>query len=135
MQVKNGRLENTEVPMRLAMNELLREEYRLDCERVLKAWNRALKSEGTSFQVTLPDHKFFRRQGIYKDHFFNPQGKLISEQEFMANKYKWLPSDEDREYVKSLMKPVHDVGQCANWIAKPKRGINGQPFEYEYVRL
>jgi benzoyl-CoA 2,3-dioxygenase component B len=33
------------------------------------------------------------------------------------------------------MKPVTGVGQMANWIAPPARGINGQPIEYEYVRL
>jgi benzoyl-CoA 2,3-dioxygenase component B len=32
------------------------------------------------------------------------------------------------------MKPVHTPGQMASWIAAPKRGINRQPVEYEYVR-
>ena len=27
------------------------------------------------------------------------------------------------------------LGKIANWIAPPRRGINGQPFEYEYVKL
>jgi len=37
--------------------------------------------------------------------------------------------------VATLQKPVYEVGKIANWIAKPARGIKGQPFEYEYVRL
>jgi len=34
-----------------------------------------------------------------------------------------------------LMKPVHETGKIANWIAPPARGINGNPFEFEYVRF
>lgn len=132
--VENGRLVDREVPLRNAMNELLREQYMKDCERVVRSWNRALQKEGVSFRVELPNQRFFRRQGVYKDHFFAPDGSLIDESTWMKNKSKWLPTDEEREYVVSLMKPVYDVGQCAHWIAAPKRGINGMPFEYEYVR-
>jgi benzoyl-CoA 2,3-epoxidase subunit B len=132
--VENGRLTEREVPLRNAMNEELREEYMLDCSRVLKAWNRALDQEGTSFRVTLPSNRFYRRQGIYSNHNFDLKGELISEEEWIKNRNNWLPSEEDQIYVTSLMKPVHDIGQCANWIAAPKRGINGQLFEYEYVR-
>ena len=32
------------------------------------------------------------------------------------------------------MKPVHEPGKIAGWIAPPTRGINGQAFEFEYVR-
>lgn len=132
--IENGSLTDKEVPLRNAMNEVLREEYALDCSRVIKAWNRALTEEGTDFRVRLPHTRFFRRQGIYSDHHFDLDGNLISKEEFEANQHNWLPSLEDRAYVLSLMKPVHESGKCANWIAAPKRGINGQPFEFEYVR-
>jgi benzoyl-CoA 2,3-dioxygenase component B len=33
------------------------------------------------------------------------------------------------------MRPVHEPGKIAHWIAPPARGIKGLPFEYEYVRL
>ena len=52
----------------------------------------------------------------------------------MSKQAEWLPTEEDCAYVQSLMHPVHNIGQCANWIAAPKKGINGHPFEYEYVR-
>ena len=32
------------------------------------------------------------------------------------------------------MTPVHEPGKIAGWIAPPTRGINGQAFEFEYVR-
>lgn len=132
--VENGRLVEKEVPMRNVMNELLREEYIKDCQRVIKSWNRSLKEEGVSFRVSLPHHRFFRRQGIYKDVHFAIDGTLIDEDTWVKNQSTWLPSDEERDYVKSLMKPVYEVGQCAHWIAPPKRGINKQDFAFEYVR-
>jgi benzoyl-CoA 2,3-dioxygenase component B len=33
------------------------------------------------------------------------------------------------------MYPVTEAGKFANWIAPPPRGINGQPVDFEYVRL
>jgi len=133
-QVEKGQLVEKTIPLRNAMNELLREEYIKDCKRVLKSWNRSLEKAGSSFRITLPHHRFHRRQGIYKNHAFDPSGQLISAEQFVANQYEWLPSEEDRTYVKSLMKPVHEIGKCAHWIKKPTRGINGHPFEYDYVR-
>ena len=46
-----------------------------------------------------------------------------------------LPDDADREFVKSLMKPCKEPGKIASWISPPNKGINGQPFEFDYVRL
>ena len=135
LQVENGRLVETAVPMRNAMNELLREEYMKDCARVVKAWNRTLEKMDCPTRITLPNNRFHRRQGIYSDHHFDPQGNLIDMETFLKNHDHWLPTDEDRAYVVSLMHGVHDFGQCANWIAAPSRGINGMPFEYEYVRV
>jgi benzoyl-CoA 2,3-dioxygenase component B len=41
----------------------------------------------------------------------------------------------DKTYVRSLMQPVHQRGKIAAWIAPPRNGINGQPFDYDYVHL
>ena len=54
--------------------------------------------------------------------------------EWTRNVGTWLPSQGDLDYVKSLMHAVVEPGKIANWIAPPARGINGQPFEFEYVR-
>ena len=37
--------------------------------------------------------------------------------------------------VKSLMQKVTEPGKYANWIAPPPKGINGNPIDFEYVRL
>jgi len=33
------------------------------------------------------------------------------------------------------MQPVHQRGKIAAWIAPPRHGINGKPFDYDYVHL
>ena len=60
---------------------------------------------------------------------------MLSEAEWDAKKHEWLPSEADAAYVGSLMQPVTERGKFANWIAPPARGINGQPTDFEYVRL
>ena len=127
-------LQLCEIALRNAMNEELREEYIADCERVVKKWNATLERMEFDQRISLPDRRFHRRQGLYAGHTFNPAGELISPMEFEAKRTEWLPTDADRAYVQSLMKPVHTPGQMASWIAAPKRGINRQPVEYQYVR-
>jgi benzoyl-CoA 2,3-dioxygenase component B len=60
---------------------------------------------------------------------------LITPEEFERRRSEWLPTIEDREYVRSRMSPVTEPGQIANWIAPPATGVKGKPFEFEYVRL
>ncbi len=132
---RDGRIVQEEVPMRIALNEVLRGDYRDDCQRVMDRWNRALEQEDVDFRLTLPSTKFFRRQGLYRDHHFDPQGNLIDEATWEANKDAWLMTDADRVAMARVMKPVTEPGKMANWIAAPKRGINGQTLDFEYVRL
>ena len=33
------------------------------------------------------------------------------------------------------MQSVTEPGRFAKWIAPPARGVNGQPVDFEYVRL
>ena len=121
--------------MRNALNEILRGEYVKDCEKGLARWNKALADEGLSERLYLPNIRFHRHVGEYAGHCFDLEGNLITKEEFEAAKSEWLPTTEDREYVRSLMKPVTEVGKIANWIAPPATGIKGKPFEFEYVRL
>ena len=44
-------------------------------------------------------------------------------------------TEADQAYIASLMTPVRRARPFAGWIAPPARGINGQPVEFEYVRL
>ncbi len=132
--VKNGSLTEENVPLRNAMNEVLRQSYITDCGRVVKRWNTALEQEGSDFRVSLPNSRFFRRQGVYADNNFNREGELIGSEAWERNRDAWLPSAADRAYVASLMHPVTEPGKIAHWIAEPRRGINGQDVAFEYVR-
>ncbi len=133
--VEEGRLVQREVPLRNALNEVLRGEYVNDCERALARWNKFIAEEGVDYKLRLPSTRFHRHVGEYAGHFFDLDGELITEAEFEERRAEWLPTVEDREYVRSLMHPVTEPGKIANWIAPPAAGIKGRPFEFEYVRL
>jgi len=133
--VEGGRLVEKDVAVRNAMNEVLRDQYVIDCERALARWNKSLEEEGSPTRLTLPSRRFHRHQGIYADHRFDVHGNLISKDEFEANAGKWLLRPEDNDYLLSLMKPVYEPGKFANWIAPPRRGIEGRPLDFEYVKL
>ena len=133
--VKDGKVSREEVPMRNAMNEVLRDEYVEDCQRGVDKWNRAIAAHGIDFQLRLPHRRFHRHVGIYSEILADPSGRLLRSEEFEANKGEWLPQEADRAHVQSLMKkPVYDPGQMAGWIAPPKHGIKGRPVDFEYVR-
>jgi benzoyl-CoA 2,3-dioxygenase component B len=133
--VEDGRLRQREVPLRNALNEVLRGEYVKDCERALTRWNKFLRDEGVDAALYLPSTRFHRHVGEFAGHAFDVEGNLISKEEFERRRAEWLPSMADREFVRSLMHPVTEPGKIANWIAPPAAGIKGKPFEFEYVRL
>jgi benzoyl-CoA 2,3-dioxygenase component B len=133
--VEEGQLKARDVAMRNALNEVLRGEYVRDCEKGLARWNKSLTDEGLSERLFLPNARFHRHVGEYSSHHFDIEGNLITAEEFERRKADWLPTIEDREYVRSLMHPVTEPGKIANWIAPPATGIKGKPFEFEYVRL
>ncbi len=133
--VENGRLTERDVPLRNAMNEVLRDAYVNDCERALRKWNRTLEEAGSPTRLSLPSRRFHRHQGIYADHAFDPQGNLISREQLEENRQKWLLTRADNDYLLSIMKPCYERGKFANWIAPPSRGIEGQPVEFEYVKM
>ncbi len=133
--VREGVVAEEDVPLRNAMNEVLRDEYVEDCQRGVDRWNKRLEEAGVSYRLRLPSKRFFRHIGMYAEMPFDPEGRLLSKDEWQRRKGEWIPTDEDRAYVRSLMGPVTRPGQIANWLGKPARGIKGLPFEYEYVRL
>jgi len=131
----SGRLEMHDIPMRRAMNAVLRDAYVRDCERAVARWNKMLEQEGCPQRVRLASPRFHRLVGSFSQSKFDPDGNLLSEAEWEARQHEWLPTDEDRAYVSGVMIPVTEPGKFANWIAPPARGIHGQPIEFEYVRL
>jgi benzoyl-CoA 2,3-dioxygenase component B len=130
-----GKLVEQEVPLRNAMNEVLRDEYVKDCQRGVDRWNKTIAKAGVSgLTLRLPHRRFHRAVGPCAGLSFDPEGRLIPEAEFKAKEKDWLPTAEDRTYVKALMHPVFERGKVASWIAAPPKGINGLPVDYEYVK-
>lgn len=124
-----------EIPLRNAMNDVTRGAYIKDCEIGLKRWNRMIEKAGFDFRYSLPSPRFRRSIGAWANVPTDLQGKPISHEAFAAHMKEWLPTEADRAFVHSLMKPVVEPGKMASWIAPPDRGINNLAVEYEYVRL
>jgi len=132
---EEGRLSSKQVPLRNAMNEVLRDEYVSDNEKGIVYFNKIVERYGIDFEFKLPHRRFNRRIGMYSDGHFDLEGRPIDQAVWDRMKSTWLPTMEDRDYVKSLMKPCHEPGKIAGWIAPPPKGIDAKPFEYEYVKL
>ena len=128
-------IETQTIPMRNAMNEITRRAYVTDCEVGLKRWNRLIKKAGYDIQLKLPSTRFRRNIGIWAGVYVNPEGKIISKDNFDKNIGSWLPSDNDKEFINSLMVQVIEVNKTAGWIAPPNRGINNMDIGYDYVNL
>ena len=60
-----------------ALNEVLRNEYIKDCQRGVDRWNKTIKDEGITFELTLPSNKFHRQIGMWSTMCFDPAGNLI----------------------------------------------------------
>jgi benzoyl-CoA 2,3-dioxygenase component B len=132
---EEGRLRESAVPLRNAMNEILRDAYIDDSQRGVDLWNKTIAEHGLDFRISLPSRRFNRRIGIYSELCVSPAGEPMARKDFESAREGWLPSEADRAYVKSLMRPVHEPGRMANWIAAPTKGIDGKPLTFEYVRL
>jgi benzoyl-CoA 2,3-dioxygenase component B len=130
----DGRIETRSVPLRNAMNEVLRDAYVDDNQRGVDRWNKIIREEGLDFEIRLPSRRFNRKMGVHSGQSFDPQGNPITAEQFEAKRGEWLPTASDKVHVKGLMQPVLEPGKMAHWLCPPARGINGQPLDFEYVR-
>jgi benzoyl-CoA 2,3-dioxygenase component B len=132
------RIITRDVPALTALNERLRDDYIIDCQKGVDRWNKILERAGTDYRMALPHKGFHRRIGIFADSTFgeeqvSPEGKVISEADWTHHSTAWLPSTADQAFVQSLMKPVTQPGKMASWIAAPARGIDNKAGDFEYV--
>ncbi|MEY2746373.1 MAG: hypothetical protein RL112_1415 [Planctomycetota bacterium] len=131
----DGKLVKEDVALRNAMNEVLRDEYVKDNLKGIQYWNRICEKYENRFRFSLPHRRFNRKIGEYSAGRFDLEGNQISEQAWNSKAAEWLPTAEDKAYVKSLMRPVLEKGKIASWVAPPPKGINDQAVDYEYVKL
>jgi len=135
LDLDGERLVTRHMPALNALNERLRDDYIRDVEAGAGRWNRIIEKAGVDFRITLPHKAFNRHIGMYTGAHVSPDGRVLSEAEWTHRHAEWLPTQADREYVRSLMGRVTEPGRFANWIAPPARGINNQPVNFEYVRF
>ncbi len=139
--LKSGRLAKQTIPLRAALNEVQRNRFTEDCQRAVDKWNRIidriLGPDATHLHLRLPHRRFHRQIGIYSMSsgcYATPDGEPIDAAAFLVGRDHWLPSARDEAYVERLMQRVCERGKIAGWLAPPLRGINGKPFDFEYVR-
>ncbi|MFY9862656.1 MAG: benzoyl-CoA 2,3-epoxidase subunit BoxB [Trebonia sp.] len=125
----------TEVSALVGLNTDLRRQYIADCEGGVKRWNRILEGAGLPHRLALPRPSFNRKVGAFAGIEASPAGEILTAAEWEQRRSQWLPTDTDKTFVRSLMRPVHERGKIAAWLAPPRNGINGQPFDYDYVHL
>lgn len=135
MDVAGDQLLTRHVPALSALNERLRDDWIADVQAGVDRWNRVPEKLGVPFRFTLPHKGFHRKIGMFADVHVSPDGRLLSEAEWTHQHAHWLPTDEDRLFVHSLMGRCIEPGKYANWIAPPARGINNKPVDFEYVRF
>jgi benzoyl-CoA 2,3-epoxidase subunit B len=131
----DGEIGQTEVAALTGLNTDLRREYISDCQSGVNRWNKILASAGLPHRLKLPHVAFNRKVGAFAGIEASPDGERLTREEWQQRKAEWLPADVDKTYVRSLMRPVHERGKIAAWIAPPRNGINGKPFDYDYVHL
>jgi benzoyl-CoA 2,3-dioxygenase component B len=135
LEVVEGRLATKEVPALISLNERLRDDFLRDSQGGIDRWNRVIEKTGITRRLNLPHKAFNRRIGSLAGVRVSPDGEVVSEEVWQANMHRWLPTDEDRAFVASLMGRVTQPGKFAAWIAPPAIGINRQPIDFEYVRF
>ncbi|MCH2100446.1 MAG: benzoyl-CoA 2,3-epoxidase subunit BoxB [Planctomycetes bacterium] len=134
-KIEGDKLVKEEVPLRNAMNELLRTDYLEDNQKGVDYWNRVVSKQGLDYRFSLPHRRFNRSIGMYTGLYFDVDGTPVTQEYFEQRASDWLPTEEDRAYVQSLMVPCHEPGKWAGWIAPPPKGINSQAHDFDYVRL
>jgi len=135
LRLKNGILVSEDAPALSALNMRLRDDYLKDCELGVSRWNKVIEQYGINFQMKLPHQAFNRQIGEFSKIKADPAGNILTDAQWEQQKADYLPNDNDRVYIESLMQPVTEPGKFASWIAPPKVGIDNKGGDFEYVKL
>jgi benzoyl-CoA 2,3-dioxygenase component B len=133
--IVGGKIVMEEVPALTAINMRLRDDYVRDAAGGVGRWNKLIKKHGIEFEMKLPHEAFHRQIGVFAPIETDPDGNILSSDEWAKRRDDWLPSKEDGEFIQSLMQPCYEPGKFASWIAPPKVGIDNKPGDFEYVKL
>jgi benzoyl-CoA 2,3-dioxygenase component B len=135
LELAGDKLVEKEVPALLSLNERLRDDYIRDSVGGVERWNRVIEKSGVAFRLKVPHKAFNRKIGTFAGVRVSLDGRVVSEAQWQASARDWLPSEDDRALVASLMGRVVEPGKFAGWIAPPAIGINRQAADFHYVRF
>lgn len=135
LRLIDGKVVISDEPALSAINMRLRDDYVKDATGGVNRWNNILRKEGVEFQITLPHVAFHRHQGEFSAIHADPEGNLLSVEEWEKRKDEWIPSKADGDFIDSLMKPQWEPGKYAGWISPPRVGIDNKPGDFEYVKV
>jgi benzoyl-CoA 2,3-dioxygenase component B len=135
LRLIDGKVVISDEPALSAINMRLRDDYVKDAAGGVNRWNNIIKKMGIDFEITLPHVAFHRHQGEFSAIHADPEGNLISADEWNKRRDEWLPSKADGDFIDSLMKPQWEPGKYAGWISPPKVGIDNKPGDFEYVKI
>lgn len=135
LRLIDGKVIISDEPALSAINMRLRDDYVKDATGGVNRWNNILKKEGIEFAITLPHVAFHRHQGEFSAIHADPDGNLLSDDEWQKRRDEWIPSKADGDYIDSLMKPQWESGKYAGWISPPRVGIDNKPGDFEYVKV
>jgi benzoyl-CoA 2,3-dioxygenase component B len=113
----------------------LRDDYVHDANNGVGRWNKVIESFGIPFEIKLPHVAFHRHIGEFSSIKADVNGHLMSDEQWKKRRGDFLPSDGDKDFIESLMKPETEPAKFASWIAPPKVGIDNKPGDFEYVKL
>jgi len=134
-RVVDGKLVVEDVPALRAINSRLLDDFVTDCQGGVDRWNKTIEKSGIDFRFVQPHKGFNRRIGEFAGHRISPAGEVLTEEQWRAQSPAWLTDDDDMKFIGSLMKPCHERGKFASWIAPPRVGIDSKPGDFEYVRI
>jgi benzoyl-CoA 2,3-epoxidase subunit B len=135
-RLKGGQIVTEDVAALSALNMRLRDDYIVDAgSGVDRWWNRIIARAGIDYRIRLPHVAFNRHIGEFATIQADPDGNLLSQEEWQRRRDQFLPTVTDNMFIESLMRPVTEPGGFASWIAPPRAGIDGQPGNFEYVKL
>ncbi|MEO9189088.1 MAG: benzoyl-CoA 2,3-epoxidase subunit BoxB [Acetobacteraceae bacterium] len=135
LRPRDGAIVREDVPALSSLNMRLRDDFVTDASGGVGRWNRIIEKAGIAFQLRLPHVAFNRRIGEFASIQADPEGVVLDAASWGRRRSEFLPSAEDGTFIQGLMRPVHEIGGFASWIAPPKAGIDGKPGDFEYVRL
>ncbi len=126
LRFHDGRIIQQEVPALSSLNMRLRDDFVADAVGGVERWNRVAREAGVEFRFRLPHVAFHRHIGEFAGVHADPDGALLSREEWQRRREEFLPSSDDGAFIASLMQPAHVAGAFASWIEAPRVGNRRQ---------